>query len=236
MTTAEQRRGFLKAGLLGGAAAAAPLGAAVAAPATAPATAPAAAPSAPAGWQFFRPSEAEFAEHLADHMVPADDLSPSGTALGIPVYIDRALAGAWGQGERLYLQGPFAPGTPNQGYQLPLTPAQLFRAGFESLDDALRRRHGRAFAQLDAAAKEAVLQALQAGQLPLAVPTATWWAHTYQLVMEGLFADPVHGGNRDKAGWRLVGFPGVVQTHRRNIVAFRGKPFPHQPLGIADLA
>jgi len=221
------RRGFLKAGLLGGAA--------VAAPAAAAAAGAAPTHDAPAGWQFLRPAEAEFTEHLVDHMVPADALTPSGTAIGIAVYIDRALAGAWGQGERLYLQGPFAVGTPNQGYQLPLTPAQLFRAGLESLDDALRRRQGRAFAQLDAAAKEAVLQELQAGKLALAVPTAAWWGQLYQLVTEGLFADPVYGGNRDKAGWRLVGFPGVVQTHRRNIVSFRDKPFPHQPLGIADL-
>jgi hypothetical protein len=27
--------------------------------------------------------------------------------------------------------------------------------------------------------------------------------------MEGMFADPIYGGNRDFAGWRLVGFPGA---------------------------
>jgi gluconate 2-dehydrogenase gamma chain len=27
--------------------------------------------------------------------------------------------------------------------------------------------------------------------------------------MEGMFADPVYGGNKDFAGWRLVGFPGA---------------------------
>jgi hypothetical protein len=27
--------------------------------------------------------------------------------------------------------------------------------------------------------------------------------------MEGLFADPLYGGNKDFAGWRLVGFPGA---------------------------
>jgi hypothetical protein len=27
--------------------------------------------------------------------------------------------------------------------------------------------------------------------------------------MEGMFADPLYGGNKDFAGWRLVGFPGA---------------------------
>jgi hypothetical protein len=27
--------------------------------------------------------------------------------------------------------------------------------------------------------------------------------------MEGMFADPVYGGNMDFAGWQLVGFPGA---------------------------
>jgi hypothetical protein len=59
---------------------------------------------------------------LVDHMVPADELSPKGTEIGINIYIDRALAGGWGKGERLYMQGPWKLGTPSQGYQLPLTP------------------------------------------------------------------------------------------------------------------
>ena len=27
--------------------------------------------------------------------------------------------------------------------------------------------------------------------------------------MEGMFADPIYGGNKGFAGWRLVGFPGA---------------------------
>ena len=45
-------------------------------------------------------------------MVPADELSPKGTDLGVNIYIDRALAGAWGKGDRLYMQGPWKLGVP----------------------------------------------------------------------------------------------------------------------------
>ena len=43
-------------------------------------------------------------------MVPKDELTPSGTDIGIATYIDRALAGSWGKGDRLYLQGPWQQG------------------------------------------------------------------------------------------------------------------------------
>src|ERR1700719_2609009 len=126
------RRDFLKGAVVGGAAAAG--GAAtIATPEIAQAeplapTPPAVAPEA-AGYAFLNLDEAAFVETLVDHMVPADEISPKGTDLGIHIYVDRALAGAWGKGERLYMQGPWKQGSPSQGYQLPLTPAQLYRAG-----------------------------------------------------------------------------------------------------------
>jgi gluconate 2-dehydrogenase gamma chain len=58
----------------------------------------------------------------------------------------------------------------------------------------------------------------------------------YQNVIEGLFADPIYGGNRNKAGWRMIGFPGVVAVHQQNILKFRDKKFTAEPRSIADLS
>ena len=90
------------------------------------APAPAQSPTS-ATYAYLNLAEQAFVEALVDHMVPADALSPKGTDIGINIYIDHALAGGWGKGERLYMQGPWKPGVPNQGYQLPLTPAELYR-------------------------------------------------------------------------------------------------------------
>ena len=90
--------------------------------------------SALQGYLWLRPNEQGFVESLVNHMCPADRLSPSGVDMNLNIYFDRALGGDWGQGNRLYLKGPFVKGTPNQGYQLALTPAALFRAGTEGLD------------------------------------------------------------------------------------------------------
>ena len=100
------RRDFLKGAVVGGAAAAT-----VSLPPNAEAqqgASPAAAPDASSpGYSFLNLEEAAFVEALVDHMVPADELSPKGTDIGINIFIDRALAGGWGKGERLYMQGPW---------------------------------------------------------------------------------------------------------------------------------
>ncbi|QLF93973.1 gluconate 2-dehydrogenase subunit 3 family protein [Pseudomonas sp. ABC1] len=196
-----------------------------------------AAPVAPQAYTFLRPSEAAFIERLSEHMVPADDLSPSGFQLGIALYIDRALSSGWGKGERLYQQGPFAEGTPAQGYQLGLPPARLFRVATAGLFVHVRQTTQRAWSELDEAGFETLLQQLAGNQQVLdGVPSGVYFEMLYGLVREGLFADPAYGGNRDKGGWRLLGFPGVIQSNRRNIVRFHDRPYRAEPLAIADVS
>jgi gluconate 2-dehydrogenase gamma chain len=226
------RRDFLKSAVVGGAAAAVPEmlpGAA---------QAQTAAAQTPPGYAFLNTDEAAFVEALVDHMVPADELSPKGTDIGINVFIDRALGGAWGKGDRLYMQGPWKPGVPSQGYQLPLTPAQLYRAGIEATNAHCVKTYSKTFDRLTEAQREEVLIGLSTAKISFdsGLPVRVFWTTLYQSVMEGMFSDPIYGGNRNKAGWKLIGFPGVIAVHREDIVKYRDKEFPHVPLGIADLS
>src|SRR5262245_59816405 len=202
------RRDFLKGAVVGGAAAATATPAVVPAPAQAQQTP---APASP-GYAFLNIEEAAFVEALVDHMVPADEHSPKGTDIGINVYIDRALAGAWGNGDRLYMQGPWKIGVPSQGYQLPLTPAQLYRTGIAETNAYCRKTHGKPFDRLDEKQREEVLVGLSTNKITFAsgLPVRDFWTTLYQTVMQGMFADPIHGGNRNKAGWKIIGFPGVI--------------------------
>jgi gluconate 2-dehydrogenase gamma chain len=232
------RRDFLKGAVVGGAAAAtATVSLPQGADAQQPAATPAAAPATP-GYAFLNLDEAAFVEALVDHMVPADELSPKGTDIGINIYIDRALAGGWGKGERLYMQGPWKRGVPSQGYQLPLTPAQLYRAGIEATNAHCRKTYGKPFDRLDEPQREEVLVALSTGKVTFdsGLPARVFWTAMYQTVMEGMFSDPIYGGNRDKAGWRLIGFPGAIAVHRENVEKYRDKKFPSDPVSIADMS
>jgi len=239
------RRDFLKGAVAGTAAAATttnltpPAEAQQGAPAPAAASAVAAPGAADAAaYAFLNLDEAAFVEAVVDHMVPADHLSPKGTDIGINIYIDRALAGAWGKGDRLYMQGPWKAGVPSQGYQLPLTPAQLYRAGIEASNAHCRKQYGKAFDRLDATQREEFLVALSSGKVTFdnGLPARVFWSALYQTVMEGMFSDPIYGGNRSKAGWRMIGFPGVIAVHRENVEKYRDKKFPADPVGIADMS
>jgi len=228
------RRDFLKGAVVGGAAAAtaAPVVLSVQAQAQQPAATPA------SGYAFLNLDEAAFVETLVDHMVPADALSPKGTDIGINIYIDRALAGAWGKGDRLYMQGPWKPGVPSQGYQLPLTPSQLYRAGIAATNAYCGKTFNKPFDALTEAQREEVLQGLATAKITFesGLPVRAFWTMVYQTVVEGMYSDPIHGGNRNKAGWKLIGFPGAIAVHRENVEKFRDKPFPNNPVSIADMS
>jgi gluconate 2-dehydrogenase gamma chain len=182
-------------------------------------------------------TEAAFFSAVADTMIPADDLTPSGTACGVVTFIDRQLAGAWGGGAKMYRAGPFAKGKPEQGYQLPLTPREFFAAGVVAINQWTRKTQGKEFDRLTAKEREAALKDLDAGKAALGdFNGKQFFEALLQLVMEGFFADPIYGGNRDKAGWRMVGYPGLPAVYSSLMDEYRNKRYRAEPQSIADFS
>jgi gluconate 2-dehydrogenase gamma chain len=192
------------------------------------------------GYQFFGPGEATFVEALVTVMCPADQYTPSGLDCGLANYIDRQLAGAFGQGEGRYMRGPWKQGKPQLGYQLPLTPADFFKAGLNAAGDACSKKYGKPFDQLPPAVANAFLQDLQAGKYnDPRVPLALWFNElVYPLFEQACFSDPMYGGNNNKVFWTLVGYPGLPATHTLDVVQYRGKPYPgaKAPKSIVDFS
>ena len=216
---------------------------AVAAPgiATAAEAAPA-APAAPAlvGYQSFSPDEAEFVETLVNIMCPADNLTPNGVDCGLATFIDRQLAGDFGRGDRLYRSGPWHRGKPQLGYQLPLTPEQFFKTGIAATKAACASKLGKGFDELSEAEANAFLTDLAGGKYddPRA-PLAEWFNElVYPLFTQACYADPLYGGNRGKVFWKLIGYPGLPAFHTKDMVEFRGKPYPGalDPKSIQDFS
>lgn len=227
------RRDFLKGVVVGG-------GAAATAATALPQETQAQQPAAPAaGYEYLNLEEQAFIEAVVDHMIPADDLTPKGSDVGINTYIDRALAGGWGKGDRLYMQGPWGKGTPNQGYQLPMTPAQLYRASIPASNCYCRKTYSKEFADCTAEQKEAFLKDLMAGKVTFedGLSSRAFFTMLYDNVMEGMFADPIYGGNKDKVSWKMLGFPGVLANNAENAKKYnKGQLFPANPVGIQDLS
>jgi gluconate 2-dehydrogenase gamma chain len=188
----------------------------------------------PTGWLFFNSEEARTADAVLARVIPADDNGPGAREAGVVVFLDRQLAGAWGQGDHFYRKGPFLPGTPQQGYQLAFTPAEMFRLGFAKRDESARKLRGASFADLTAEQQDELLAQTEHGKLDFGtLPSGTFFASLVDATMEGFFSDPIHGGNRDKIGWKLVGFPGVHASYANDIER-HGIKWSRTPSSIAD--
>jgi gluconate 2-dehydrogenase gamma chain len=209
-------------------------------PAAAQAQAPAAAaPAAPQPEPLLALNETEHAFVVAavDTLIPADELSPSGSECGIATYIDRQLASAWGGGAKMYRTGPFRKGKPEQGYQLPLTPAEFFTAGIAAANAWSRKTYGHDFDRLSPDKRAEALKAMQQGKADFAdFSSRAFFARLLAMTMEGFFSDPIYGGNRNKAGWRMIGFPGLPATYVNLYEEYRDKPYVVEPRSIADFS
>jgi gluconate 2-dehydrogenase gamma chain len=183
------------------------------------------------------PTEHAFVVAAADAFIPADELSPSGSECGVATFIDRQLAGAYGNGARLYRDGPFHKAKPELGYQLPLNPREFFRAGIAAANEWSRKTYGKDFDRLPDAAREAALKAMEAGKAEFAgLSSRAFFNALLQITMEGFFADPIYGGNRDMAAWKMVGYPGLPATYREDIKKYFGKKYDKPPRSIADFS
>ena len=228
------RRNFLK-----GAGAAGAAGAALATglSACSPEATTAAAPAAPDVWHTLNATEAAFISAAVDTLIPADELTPSGTEVGLAVFIDRQLAGAFGNGARLYRQGPFLPGKPEHGYQLALTPREFFRAGIEATNQWTQKTYGKDFDRLAEAERVEAMKALEQGKPEFTgFKSSMFFDQLLQLTMEGFFADPMYGGNRDKVAWKMIGFPGLPASYREEIKTYFNKKYDAAPQSIADFS
>jgi gluconate 2-dehydrogenase gamma chain len=196
----------------------------------------AASPPAPVqlgAWQFFTPEEASAVEAIVDRLIPPDPQTPGGKDAGCAVFIDRQLAGPYGSAQGLYMRPPFMDGTPQQGTQSPLTPADRYRQALAELDKYCRDAYvGKSFAELADDQKDKVLGALEKGPIKFeGSSAAAFFEQVLNNTREGFFADPVYGGNRDMAAWKMIGFPGARYDYR-DWIERHNEPYPLPPVGI----
>jgi len=230
------RRGFLKAAGAASTLAAAGLTAKMAQAAETPAAKNNAAPPVEP-LLTLTADESAFFSAAYDTIIPADALSPSGTDCGLVTYIDRQLAGAWGNGARMYRNGPYFPSKPEYGYQLPLTPREFFAAGIRAANAWSQKTYGRSFDRLNAMQRSGALTAMESGTAVFDnFDAKQFFEALLQSAMEGFFADPVYGGNHNKVSWRMVGYPGLPATWAAKAEAYRGKKVTIEPQSIADFS
>ncbi len=165
--------------------------------------------------QFFTPDEAIEVDAIVSQLIPADDLSCSGKDAGCTVFIDRQLAGFYGDASRNYMRGPFQTGTAAQGDQSPLVPRERYRLGLASLTEYCQQKYQKKFSELESAIRDEILTSLEKNEIQLTgIESKAFFDQVLTNTMEGFFADPIYGGNRDMVSWKMIGFPGARYDYR----------------------
>jgi gluconate 2-dehydrogenase gamma chain len=187
----------------------------------------------PGPWVFFTPEEGAAVEALVDRLIPPDTETPGGKDCGCAVFIDRQLASGYGSASRLYMSPPFLPGTPENGPQSPFTPAEFYRRMLAVLDQFCRTTYaGKAFAQISDGDKDRLIAGMENGSLQLQGMAAKPFFDMLLVdTREGFFADPIYGGNRDMAAWKMIGFPGARYDYR-DWVERHNERYPHPPISV----
>lgn len=184
-------------------------------------------------YRFFTAAEQAFIEPAIDRLIPPDEIGPSASQANVHVFLDRQLAGAFGRGDHYYLGGPWPKGTPEQGYQSRLSPAQFYRAAIPAVEAYVRDQHaGKSFKEIGATDQDVVLKALESGEAKLdGADAKSFFDMFLQNVLEGYFSDPIYGGNKDMAAWKMIGFPGAHYDYRE-WVSRHGERVPYLTVGI----
>jgi gluconate 2-dehydrogenase gamma chain len=168
--------------------------------------------------RFFTAEEARIVSAACARIFPSDESGPGANEANVVIYIDRQLAGPYGRDKYRYTKGPFVESYPEHGYQGKENPRDTYRAGIKTLGD---------FTSLSVADQDAKLRSIEK-------------THFFQLLrahtIEGMFSDPMHGGNAGLIGWQLVGYPGPTMSYRDEIDKHFGQPWRPKPRSLEQIA
>lgn len=167
--------------------------------------------------RFFTAKEARVVAAACERIFPSDDTGPGATEAGVVIFIDRQLAGPYGLDKYRYKQAPWVQSVAEHGYQGKENPREIYRQGIQSLGD---------FDSLPVDEQVKKLQALEHTRFFQLLRTHT---------IEGMFCDPMHGGNAGMIGWQLVGYPGPQMSYRDEIDKHFGQPWRPKPASLEQI-
>lgn len=168
--------------------------------------------------RFLSEEQALIVAAAAARIFPSDETGPGAQEAGVAVYIDRQLAGLWGRDHHRYTQEPFEENAPAEfGYQGKATPQQVYRQGLKGL---------RGFDRLAPQEQDQKLKQIE---------TTPFFALLRRNTIEGMFCDPLHGGNINMVGWQMIGFPGPRMSNYDDVDKHFGEAFRPKPASLSQV-
>lgn len=164
---------------------------------------------------FFNQEQFALTEAATERLYPEDELGPGAKGLGVAYYIDHQLASLWGVNARDYMMGPFVAGEQTQGNYPSIRRKDLFTLGLAAMQDLARKKYNKSFTELAGEEQDAVLEQMQNGE-GVKINGATslnFFKLLLSLTLEGVYSDPLYGGNKDMQGWKMRNYPGNQMSY-----------------------
>lgn len=168
--------------------------------------------------RFFTAAEATAIQAAAERIFPTDESGPGATEAGVVIYIDRQLASPYAKDKYRYTKGPWIESIPEHGYQGKENLQEIYRAGIATL--------GADFATLSGDQQDTRLEKIE---------HTMFFQQLHTHTVEGMFCDPMHGGNINMVGWKLIGYPGPRMSYRYEIDKYPGKPYTVPPKSLEQI-
>lgn len=185
---------------------------------------------------FFTADEMKLVSAICDRLIPGGTDGPGALDTNVPIFIDQQLAGDYGSD--WYLQGPFDPHPdPLMGYQLPYTPQDIYHRGLKAMNAYCQKIRQKDFTGLSDQDKDAVLTDLEKNTAKFAefgeqaMSASTFFGQILSDTKNGYLADPMYGGNKGMAAWKMIGFPGARASYLEWVTQHNIK-YPLGPVSI----
>jgi gluconate 2-dehydrogenase gamma chain len=191
-------------------------------------------------YHVFTPEEAATVDALMSRLMPGSPDDPGAHEAGVVTYVDTALAWHEGNDQGTYIKPPFAMtytgSTPpandmvhgvrviwvqeselvRYGAQSMYTPKETYRMSLPIIDRHAESTYGGKFTDLSPDQQDAIITDLAAGTVPGFKTKAActgFFALLRNHMLEGMFSDPLYGGNRDMVGWKMIKYPGIHRAY-----------------------
>lgn len=192
---------------------------------------------------FDRKEDFETLSAAVERIFPKDDLGPGAIELAVPYFIDKQLNGFWGHNAYAYMKGPFIqsdfvrdyekkdsdqskqgpntnvfPSIPAPRYQTRMNRGEVFLAGLRRIEEVSQEKFKEKFTKLEPEQQDEILTMFEKGEVEIpGVHTKPFFHLLVQTTLEGAYADPVYGGNKNMAGWKMKQYPGPRMAYYNDI-------------------
>ncbi|MGE8206556.1 gluconate 2-dehydrogenase subunit 3 family protein [Heyndrickxia sp. NPDC080065] len=158
---------------------------------------------------YFTQEQFNIVQAATERIFPEDENGPGAKSLGVAFFIDHQLAGDWGFNSRDYMQAPFYKGEKVQGYQGRLKRREIFDIALQEIQNHSMDKYKKKFSDLSGDEQDEILKDFEGDKVNITTISPSGFFNMLRSnTLEGVYSDPLYGGNMNMNGWKMKNYPG----------------------------